>query len=608
MRKRTSFRKTSYILNDQIAALVQFVFLAPTIYLTFPYKIIKPRYIRSQLLLMVLLLPLVSGCASDSMYRRYNRALAHNTSRLYNEFIKKYPDTSPATDFQKRLNDPDYAFIATCLIGTKRAFEGFIKTHPLSPYVPICKDRIDYLTTINMPYHMYTHHAKPNDTKFFELNKLYISEHPENPFVIESKARLPIIWLREISGKIGIEIEVGEVIRGKLLKRNRDIEKVKQDIFQKAKDVLASEGIESVFINGSQGSNELRHLSAIIVIYYSEKPPTGYDIGLAMQTPGLLLSSANLYNAAAMAASSGPLIIIGVPALLVAGAITGLVSNPTKRIFGVSHKYIWIDIKGVQNHVNYYSGLRSFFSIYRQITSDQLSAIGWDFNPLQYMVMTLVRSYRCSVEPEKVSPLDIYNSKMAESAFSCSIGLYPYYDLLKSLPMDRLLGSPKNTIQETNLLIAAAYNDFDLVQSLLSKGANVNIKAVSGVTPLMWASFNGNNKIVDALLNNGADFNAKGRYGETALIIASGRGYSDVVNELLNWGANVNDKDIEGRTALMWAAEGGHVQVVESLLTRGADVNAKDNRGWNALRWATMANSDERSVIEQLLKAAGGRQ
>ena len=55
------------------------------------------------------------------------------------------------------------------------------------------------------------------------------------------------------------------------------------------------------------------------------------------------------------------------------------------------------------------------------------------------------------------------------------------------------------------------------VQAELDKGADVNAKNESGVTPLLWAAWKGHKEVAELLIANGADVNAKNEDGETPL-------------------------------------------------------------------------------------------
>ena len=64
---------------------------------------------------------------------------------------------------------------------------------------------------------------------------------------------------------------------------------------------------------------------------------------------------------------------------------------------------------------------------------------------------------------------------------------------------------------------AAKTGDLAGVQAELDKGADVNAKNESGVTPLLWAAWKGHKEVAELLIANGADVNAKNEDGETPL-------------------------------------------------------------------------------------------
>lgn len=99
------------------------------------------------------------------------------------------------------------------------------------------------------------------------------------------------------------------------------------------------------------------------------------------------------------------------------------------------------------------------------------------------------------------------------------------------------------------------------------------------VTPLMQAARDGDLSQVESLITRGADLEADAGGSFTALILASARGHADVVEALLDAGADV-DRSVHGdwrddlqRTALVNAARNGHRSVVEALLDAGAGVD-----------------------------------
>jgi ankyrin repeat protein len=151
-----------------------------------------------------------------------------------------------------------------------------------------------------------------------------------------------------------------------------------------------------------------------------------------------------------------------------------------------------------------------------------------------------------------------------------------------------------------SLLDASMRGDEATVQTLLSKGTDVNTRAGYGSTALMYASRNGHLEIVQALLAKGADVNARSNTGTTALILASGKGYVDVVRALLAKGAETNATLDDGVTALILASQRGDLEVVGALLAADAEVNARTSgAGTNALIQASSHGHDD--VVRALL-------
>jgi ankyrin repeat protein len=141
----------------------------------------------------------------------------------------------------------------------------------------------------------------------------------------------------------------------------------------------------------------------------------------------------------------------------------------------------------------------------------------------------------------------------------------------------------------------------DMVQVLLSAGANVNSRNNYGVTPLMHLGTNASVELLRDLLAAGADIYAADESGMTALLKVAGSSNFEVVNELINAGARIDVKDNEGTTALMNAAGNEDARVVKFLVGAGLDVAAKDQNGGTALMIATRWGGTEavRALIEK---------
>ena len=91
-----------------------------------------------------------------------------------------------------------------------------------------------------------------------------------------------------------------------------------------------------------------------------------------------------------------------------------------------------------------------------------------------------------------------------------------------------LLGGDLNS----KLLKAAKLGDTDAIETLVSKGADVNAKDDNGITALMFASYYCNFDTVGLLLDKGAEVSEKNNFGETALMMIETGLYPEIT-ELL---------------------------------------------------------------------------
>ncbi len=161
----------------------------------------------------------------------------------------------------------------------------------------------------------------------------------------------------------------------------------------------------------------------------------------------------------------------------------------------------------------------------------------------------------------------------------------------------------KDISTETTPLYQAAFNGHnELVELLLEKGADPNIKTKAGTTALMGAAYGGHKRIAELLIAHGADVNVKGedkgfleyviKHGATGenlreftnletfpLLQAAYKGHKEIVQLLIKNGADVNTTIPVGHTALMAATAGGHTETVRVLIENGANVNAL-REGW----------------------------
>lgn len=159
----------------------------------------------------------------------------------------------------------------------------------------------------------------------------------------------------------------------------------------------------------------------------------------------------------------------------------------------------------------------------------------------------------------------------------------------------------------TELHHAAVKGDVNATRKAIEKGANVDAKDEFGWTPLLRAVATKNKELVDFLISKGANVNAKNTSDGTTVIGYAcmwGEENKSIVELLLSKGARLNVTDGAGRTPLFVPVMGGNLSIVELLLSKGIDVNSKDRNGQTALSFAEQNGNQE--MIE-LLKKHGAK-
>uniref|UniRef100_A0A3B3IDE4 Uncharacterized protein n=1 Tax=Oryzias latipes TaxID=8090 RepID=A0A3B3IDE4_ORYLA len=122
----------------------------------------------------------------------------------------------------------------------------------------------------------------------------------------------------------------------------------------------------------------------------------------------------------------------------------------------------------------------------------------------------------------------------------------------------------KSTDDQTPLHISSRLGKQDIVQLLLTNGADPDATTNSGYTPLHLAAREGHKDIAAALLDQGANLSN----GYTPLHIAAKKNQMEISTTLLEYGALTNTVTRQGITPLHLAAQEGSVDIVTLLLAR----------------------------------------
>ena len=160
---------------------------------------------------------------------------------------------------------------------------------------------------------------------------------------------------------------------------------------------------------------------------------------------------------------------------------------------------------------------------------------------------------------------------------------------------------------------APGYRDFtqcqQIVQTLVSSGADVNTELRGFGNALHLASHMGSEVIVRLLLDKGSDVNSSGGHFETALLAALEGDHPAIVDLLLSRGIDVNHASSKHGTALHYACFHRDKTIVQMLLKCGADVNASWGEHGSPLAAAVSRDcrlvepyAENRAVVDLLLQ------
>lgn len=149
-------------------------------------------------------------------------------------------------------------------------------------------------------------------------------------------------------------------------------------------------------------------------------------------------------------------------------------------------------------------------------------------------------------------------------------------------------------------LVAAAQADAQITEMLLNHGAKVNEPSVNAITPLMAAARSGKIQNVKTLMSYGANPNLKDNDGKTAMDYATENKHHKVALELIDTQMiQINDQDTALAASLVAAVSAKDTATMQKLLKRGATINDQNRLGQTAIIAAV--DTKDMKLIKEVL-------
>jgi ankyrin repeat protein len=203
---------------------------------------------------------------------------------------------------------------------------------------------------------------------------------------------------------------------------------------------------------------------------------------------------------------------------------------------------------------------------------------------------------------------NIMNAKTSLLAYVCVIGMITNSVSLAAVcPKFRSLSEAAQYLQANKLTVNATCddnnntllmqtNDPDIIDLLLTQGANINARNKEGLTAIVKAAMRGDIKIVEYLYQKGASLKELDNKGNNIIINVLKTKPQNALT-LIEWlvknGAIINAQNNNGLTALMVASHQGNLPIVKLLASNGASQDLKAKNGLTAIQFAQNVGNEE---------------
>ena len=142
-----------------------------------------------------------------------------------------------------------------------------------------------------------------------------------------------------------------------------------------------------------------------------------------------------------------------------------------------------------------------------------------------------------------------------------------------------------------------------IMELLLKRGADPNLKAEYIGSPLLYASRKADFNAARILINAGADLDLVDAGGHSALhmAICNSKAGEELFDYFVSLGSDPLVSDRRECNGLHYAARANNLDALEKILERGPEVNSVDSFGWTPLHWAAASTRVSMQVIKVLI-------